>query len=888
MRIVDLRFEHHREPFGIGEASPRLSWRFAGTATPASGWYQSAYEIREVQVGDSPRDTTEAWTSGRIESSESQLVDWPGTPLASRERRQVQVRAWDRNGTATEWSEPHTVEAGLLAPDDWTAELITTQEHLGEGDPVPAFRNEFRVGRDVSKARLYVSSHGAHELRLNGAVVGDHVLAPGWTSYRHRLRYETHDVTGLLREGPNALAALVAEGWFRGRIGFGGGKRDIWGDRSALLVQLEIAYADGSSQVVRTGEGWRTAPSAVRSASIYDGEVYDARLEPTGWTAPGYDDSGWALAPVAPLDRSRLVAPVGPPMRRTELVEPVKVFTSPSGKTLVDFGQNLVGRIRLRPKGPAGTEIVLRHAEVLEDGELGLRPLRLVKAEDRYITAGTESAATTWEPSFTFHGFRYAQVDNWPGTLEPGDLTAVVVHSDMARTGWFECSHPLVNQLHQNVVWGMRGNFLDVPTDCPQRDERLGWTGDLQVFAPTAAYLYDCSGTLASWLRDVSAEQLSFPERTPPLTVPDPGMGNAALAVWGDVVTLAPWALYERFGDVDLLERHYEGMTAWVDRVHELAGDDLLWTDRWQIGDWLDPSAPPDRPGDARTDGHLVATAHFARSAQVVAQVAEVLGRTDDAKKYTALAEQVREAFAAEYVSPNGRISSDAQTAYALALRFGLLSETQRTRAGTRLAELVHMGGYHIGTGFVGTPLVNDALTDVGEVQLAYRLLLETTCPSFLYPVTMGATTVWERWDSMLPDGTINPGEMTSFNHYALGAVADWLHRVVAGLAPASPGYRRLTVRPRPGGELSWARTEHETPYGRASAGWTLKDGVFDLRIEIPPNTTAEVHLPDGTDVFEAGSGVHEYSVPYAPDTYPPVCPEGLVFPSLPSPPEPQ
>ncbi|WP_228447468.1 glycoside hydrolase family 78 protein [Streptomyces paludis] len=877
--ITALRFEHHREPFGIGEAAPRLSWRIGGGDADTAGWYQSAYEVR----------TSDGWTSGRIEGDESSLVPWPASPLASRERRTVQVRAWDREGRATGWSVPYGVEAGLLSPEEWTAELITTVEHLGEGDPVPAFRREFTVGKDIARARLRVTAHGVYELWLNGSVVGDEVLAPGWTSYHHRLRYRTHDVTDSLTEGPNALGALVAEGWFRGRLGFDGGKRDIWGDRGGLFLQLEIGYADGTTQIVRTDGQWCTAPSAVRGASIYDGEVFDARLSRPGWSAPGFDDSGWGPVRVAALDRTRLVAPDGPPVRRTQLVEPVEILTSPSGRTLVDFGQNLVGRIRIRPKGPAGTEIVLRHAEVLENGELGVRPLRLVKAEDRYICDGSEErrdpagGRAEWEPSFTFHGFRYAEIGGWPGTLEKGDLTAVVVHSDMERTGWFDSSHPLLDRLHENVVWGMRGNFLDVPTDCPQRDERLGWTGDLQVFAPTASYLYDCSGTLASWLRDVSAEQLASPGRTPPLTVPDPAMGwNMANAAWGDVVTLAPWALYQRFGDLELLARQYEGMTAWVDRVHELAGDDLLWTDRWQLGDWLDPSAPPDRPGDAKTDGHLVATAHFARSARVTALVAGLIGRPEDAERYGKLADEVRAAFAAEYVSPNGRISSDAQTAYALGLRFELLDDAQRARAGSRLAELVHMGGYHIGTGFVGTPLVNDALTDAGEVQLAYRLLLETTCPSFLYPVTMGATTVWERWDSMLPDGSVNPGEMTSFNHYALGAVADWLHRVVAGLAPAAPGYRRITVRPRPGGELTRARSAHETPYGRASVGWTLRDGMFALRVEVPPNTTAEVFLPDGSAPVTVGSGTHEYRVPFTPAAYPPPVPAGLVFPGPP------
>jgi alpha-L-rhamnosidase len=512
------------------------------------------------------------------------------------------------------------------------------------------------------------------------------------------------------------------------------------------------------------------------------------------------------------------------------------------GRTLVDFGQNLVGWLRIKVTGRAGHTITLRHAEVLENGELCTRPLRFAQATDTYTLRGGD--AETWEPRFTFHGFRYAEVEGWPGELKPTDIEAVVLHSDLERTGWFECSDGLVNQLHQNIVWSMRGNFVDVPTDCPQRDERLGWTGDIQVFA---------------------AEQTASKGVVPffvPNVLPRP---TAPAAAWGDAAVIVPWVLYQHYGDATILETQFESMRAWVDVIDDLAGTRHLWQTGMQFGDWLDPNASPHKPGDARTSSQIVATAYFARSAELLSQAAEILGRTSEAQKYQTLAAQVREAFGREYVTPNGRLMSDATTAYALALEFALLADAgQRQQAGRRLAHLVRGSGYRISTGFVGTPLVCDALCSVGEVEAAYRLLLERECPSWLYPVTMGATTIWERWDSMLPDGAVNPGEMTSFNHYALGAVADWLHRVVGGLAPAAPGYRKLAFQPQPGGGLTWARTHHRTPYGPASCAWRIEDGTLTVEIEVPANTSARVSLPGReSEPVEVGSGNYRWSYPF-------------------------
>jgi alpha-L-rhamnosidase len=516
--------------------------------------------------------------------------------------------------------------------------------------------------------------------------------------------------------------------------------------------------------------------------------------------------------------------------------------------------------VRIKVRGDAGQVVRIRHAEILQDGDLCTAPLRHAAATDEYTLRGGD--VEQWEPRFTVHGFRYAEIDGWPGQLTDEDIVAVACHTDLARTGWFGCSDPLLERLHDNVVWSMRGNFLDVPTDCPQRDERLGWTGDLAVFAPTASFLYDCAGMLTSWLADLAAEQREL--GTVPLYVPWIELLGPAqpTAVWGDAAVSVPWVLHERFADLGLLRAQYPSMKAWVDQVTARAGDSRLWNSGFQFGDWLDPAAPPDEPAAARSDPYLVATAYHARSAALLAAMAALLGEEEDHRRYLALAVEITDAFNNEYVTPNGRLASDAQTAYAVALHADLLEKVdQREHAGRRLVELVEAGGHHVGTGFVGTPLICDALTAVGADDTAYRLLMQRECPSWLYPVTMGATTIWERWDSMLPNGTVNPGEMTSFNHYALGAVADWMHRRVAGLVPAAPGYRRILVRPRPGGGLTHASATHESPYGRIEVAWRRTADRLDVDVTIPPGVAAQVHLPDASFVpVDAGPGRHSFT----------------------------
>jgi alpha-L-rhamnosidase len=865
VNVSAVRAEHRSDALGIGAPSPRLSWI---VDDDDATFEQRGYEILASDPdGGAPEQTQ------LVESSDSVLVPWPFDPLPSRARRSVRVRVLGAGGMSSPWSDPLDLEVGLLDPADWSAVPVTATFD-GEGRERPIrFRREFTVRSGLIRARLYASAYGVYTASCNGSTLDDRILGPGWSSYHHRLRYETLDLTGLLHPGDNAIGFTVAEGWYRGRLGFRGGRTAIYGDDTGPIAQLELHYADGTVDTVATDLAWRAAVDERRAASLYDGETYDARLAEPGWSERGFDDSAWVPVDELPSAAELMVAPTGPPVRRTETLRPVTVEASPGGTAVVDFGQNLTGRVRLTVRGEAGEQITLRHAEVLEHGEPAMWLLRTAAATDTYVLAG--GGHEVYEPAFTFHGFRYVGVEGWPDSFQGPAIEAVVCHSDLEPTGTFSSSHAGLNQLHENVRWSMRGNFLDVPTDCPQRDERLGWTGDIQVFAPAASFLYDCCGLLTSWLDDLAAEQQQFgtvPAYVPWIELLWPAMPAAA---WGDAAVIVPWVLYERFGDVELLRRQYDSMRAWVDQIAGLAGPSHLWNEGFQFGDWLDPAAPPRDPGAGRTDPALVATAYHAHTAHLLARVATVLGRDADAARYDELAAEVRAAFNAEFVTPSGRTACDSQTAYALALRFDLLpTASQRRRAAERLVELVRREDYRIGTGFVGTPLVCDALVDAGFVDDAYHLLLQTRCPSWLYPVTMGATTIWERWDSLLPDGSINRTEMTSFNHYALGAVADFLHRVVAGLAPAEPGYRTLLVRPRPGGGLTDAAAALRTPYGHASVQWTRPGDRLVVDVVVPTGCRARVELP-GSDPVEVGPGSHRFECEHRPAALdPPVPPE--------------
>ncbi|KAL3455072.1 bacterial alpha-L-rhamnosidase domain protein [Aspergillus heterothallicus] len=865
VQVTDVRFEHNvpgKTALGVHEIRPRISWRFANVN---SNFEQAEYEI-EVSRSSSPDAR-----SVRSASAESHLVPWPfpETPLHSREWCSVRVRAWQKGQPdPLPWSEPASLEIGLVQRTDWTSTLICApwaEDNPDQRMPEDLFRKVFILPAKPQSGRLYITSLGVYEAEINGQRVGDYFLAPGWTSYHGQLQYQTYDVTHLLSSHGNCLGVRVAEGWYKGRLGFAG-RRNHYGTRTALLAQLEITNHDGTITTFGTDDSWVVRKGPILQAEIYDGEVYDARAEILLWSdaARGSAPGGWkpvqALPPL-PHEQS-LIAGSKPPVRRLEQVRPVRTIRTPSDKLVLDFGQNLVGHIQIkrRLRAPAGHQITFHHAEVMENCELGIRPLRNCKARDIYTFRG-DADGETYAPRFTFHGFRYVQIDGWLSGEDPLQFVeAVVCNTDMEEAGSFSCSDQKINQLFSNTRWSMRGNFLSLPTDCPQRDERLGWTGDLALFAPTATLIYNCFGILKDWLRDVAYDQQQQ-GGVPPMVVPNvlqgvPIWGDGTYsAIWNDVTILAPWALWEETKDAEILEQQYQSMTSWLESIpRNKSRLTHLWDlSVWQLGDWLDPNAPPEDPQKAVTDPSLVANAFLTRCLDLMSQIAAVVGRESDADRYHKDFLGAREEFVAEYVTASGRLVSDSQTAYALAICFGLISPQQAVIAGQRLAEIVKSNGFRIGTGFAGTPFICEALVRTGQVQTASRMLLNENCPSWLYPISMGATTIWERWDSMRPDGSINPGEMTSFNHYAFGAISKFLFERVAGLQKASgPGWKQARVQPVLGLGFTSASAEHLTPYGMVSSRWYLteepesqnKKFVFTLHVAVPPTTTMEVVMP--------------------------------------------
>ncbi|KAL7625877.1 hypothetical protein AAE478_005101 [Parahypoxylon ruwenzoriense] len=861
--ISQVTFEHHRIALGIGEANPRISWRFDGNVT---NWTQSGYSIEVFRYG---QDEPELF---HVNSSDSILVPWPTISLTSSESATVRVRAYGEGGSAdTPWSEAASVETGLLDEGSWSGvPMIAADKQTEENLPHrPAiFRKEFSVGDSIEKARLYITSYGLYEAYINGERVGTTVLAPGWQSYNHRLVYDTYDVTDLVLTGDNVIGIQVGEGWYAGLLGFRGGSRNNWGDTLGTMAQLIITSSNGTQGIIQTDKSWSSSTGAIVTSELYNGEVYDSRLDQAGWSAPGFqalDMAQWIGVKELNGPYDQLAAPDGPPIRRIEEVKLQKVLTSPTGKTILDFGQNLVGWLRLRVAGQEGNTIKLVHTEVLENGDVATRPLRNAAQTDYFTLSG--EGVQVWEPTFTYHGFRYVMVEGWPvdGTqLDENSVTAIVVHSDMEETGFFECSDELINKLHKNVQWSMKGNFMSVPTDCPQRDERLGWTGDSHAFAPTANFLYDTSGFWRGWLKDLQSEQVGG---VPPSVVPAvPATGpTRATAIWGDAVVANPWNTYRAFGDLDALREQYTGVKAWIDNgiPRNEAG---LWNrSSFQYGDWLDPLAPPDDAGRATTNSSYVADAYLVYVTGLAAQMASELGLEDDRARYEEWAADLKTAFREAWVNLDGTVANETQTGLTLPLYFDLFEDgDQANAAATRLQKIIADNKYLVGTGFAGTHLLGLALTKYNLTNTFYKMLLQTAVPSWLYQVVMNATTTWERWDSLLPDGSLNPGEMTSFNHYAFGSVANWIYQVIGGIAPAEPGWKTIKVNVIPGGNLTWAKASYLSPYGKVTTEWEVNNTGFHLRLSIPPNTNAEITLPGsgGQARRVLGSGTYEFSIP--------------------------
>jgi alpha-L-rhamnosidase len=874
--VAALQCNGRTTPLGIGTARPRLRWRIE--AEGRRGARQVRYHLQAYAEGATPGSAGAAiWDTGWVESVDPTGVAWDGPPLASQTQYIWRVRIADELGAESAWSDATWFETGLLDAADWTADWIEAgwDEPVGERRPAAYLRRPFDVPGEIRRARLHATARGVYELHLNGAVVGDQVLRPRWTMFEDRIEYQTYDVTDLLRPGRNVVAAVVGDGKFRGKV-LAISLRDVYGDRTSLLAQLEIELVDGRRIVVGTDSTWRSAEGPVRASDPKDGEIYDAQREQVGWDDVGFDDAHWQAVRSGAPTAARLVAAVAPPIVRRERFPVAQIISTPAGETVLDFGQNLAGRVRFHVTGRRGRRIVLTHGEMLDGdgnftlGNLQPRGLDKLQQRDEYTLRG-DPDGESYEPVFAVHGFRYVKLEGWPGGApDPGAFEAIAVYTDLEFTNTFRCSEPLLEQLHRNITWSMRSNFGDVPTDCPTR-EQAGWTGDAQVFAPTAAILADVSGFFSHWLEDLSGEQRRH--GYVPNMIPSPrgtsrlsrfGERTEGGAGWGDAAVLVPWAIYRAYGDRDLLERQYPSMRAWVEHVRARAATRRHWTRRlrrrtaapheqhlwdtgFHFGEWSEPKRPSALFLEMFRNGLLsvpaVATAFFAHSASVLADAAHELGHEQDAEAYRTLAARVRTAWAAEFIGPDGRLEPDTQATYVRALAFRLVPDALRPQVVQRLVELIREADTHLGTGFLATPHLCFVLADDGHLDLAYELLLQTTPPSWLYAVTQGATTVWENWNSIKPDGT----SVFSLNHYSYGAIGRFLYERVAGLRldPSTPGYRTFVVAPTPGGGLSHASTSLTTAFGSIECGWELEDpGAITVTASVPPGTAATVTLP--------------------------------------------
>ena len=847
LSLKDLTTDHKINPIGIDNKFPEFSWKISGTG---NNIMQTAYSLR-VATDAKFSSSGIIWQSGKIESEESILQSYKGPDLKSGQRYFWQVKIWDNKGKESKWSSTAFWEMGLLSQSEWKAKWIEMEGDTLRYSPSPHFRKEFLTTKTISSARVYVTSHGFYELQMNGKKIGDQVLTPGWTSYGNRLQYQVYDVTNMLIKGNNAIGAVLGDGWYRGTLAWGNNWA-IYGKRLGILFQLKIRYTDGTESVIISDETWKASnDGAIRMNDIYNGETYDATKKLTGWSNSGYDEKNWQKVKIGNYNNGNLIASVGSPVRKIQEIKPVKIFRTPKGSLIADMGQNMVGWLRVKVTGKKGTVITLRHAEVLDKfGEFYTENLRVAKCQLTYTLSG--DGEEIYEPRFTFMGFRFVEVTGFQGELTADNLTGVVVHSDMAVTGSYECSNPLVNQLQHNIQWGQKGNFVDVPTDCPQRDERLGWTGDAQAFSRTAAYNLDVSAFFTKWLKDISADQKpggEVPDVIPDILNKQGATSAQPSAGWGDVCVIVPWTMYMVYGDKNFLENQYKSMKAWVEYIRKKAGDSYIWKGGSKYGDWLfyHPPVNNHTEPDGYTEHDFIATAFYAYSTSLLSEAALILGKTDDAKMYADLFAKIKEVFINEYVTKAGRVGTCSQTSYVLALKFNLLPENLRSKAAGFLADDIRSRYNHLSTGFLGTPYLCHVLSDNGYSDIAYDLLLQESYPSWLYPVKMGATTIWERWDGEKTDSTFQDPGMNSFNHYAYGAIGDWMYRVSAGIEIQGSGYKNIIIQPHPTQKLEYSRASFESSYGTISSGWERMDGKVIVHVKIPANTSATIVLPSAS-----------------------------------------
>lgn len=861
MKIQDITVEYQHNPIGLDTAAPRFAWKLADDS---QNIYQKAYHI-QVSKDDEFREL--AWDSRKVDSDESIQIVYNGEMLTSFTEYFWRVKVWDQEETETDWSDIGRFEMAMMSWKDWEADWITPEyDYKAPKTACPILRKEFQIGKRVTKARIYVTAKGLYELRLNGKKVGRDFLTPGWTSYNKRTLYQVYDVTDMLKEGGNAIGATIGSGWYKGELGWRS-RRNLYGGREALIMELHMTYEDGAVEKILSDGTWQSSyRGPVICSEIYHGETYDAQKEILFDTyGCGFED-WFHVRVMGAAAKDILHAQECPPVREKLVLRPVELLRSPNGQQILDMGQNMAGHVRFRVKGKAGERVVLRHGEILDsEGNFYSENLKGARQRVEYILKDEQEAV--FEPHFTYQGFRYVLIEEYPGEIKKEDFEGIVLYSDISQTGKFHCSDENLQQLTQNILWGQRGNFVDIPTDCPQRCERLGWTGDIQIFCDTAALQMETPLFLRKWLHDVAAEQ--FPSGGVPWVVPDiyddtyaydlvgyTGQSEKVAAAWGDCATVVPWNLYQAFGDKRILEEQFDSMKKYVEFIRKQGPCEYTWEGQHQLGDWVALDAPYGSFVGA-TDVDYVASAYFAKSTEILYKTAEVIGRDKEYKIYRELHHNILKAFQEKYVDEDGELTVKTQTALVLAANFGLVSEELASNYMKKLAEWLKETNYDLITGFVGTPYICHALTKYGQVETAYKLLFKKEYPSWMYQVTKGATTVWEHLDGIRPDGTLWNPRMNSFNHYAYGSIAEWIYRDITGLKICEevPGYKKFQICPRLGKELDSAEFAYESMYGKIVSGWKRTEDKIEYHITVPVNTTAELRL--------VGSELLECQVPY-------------------------
>lgn len=830
LKIVDVK--SNGTAFGFFDRNEiYFSWK---TRSDQPDGRQTAWQIRAVGNPAELESGPYLWDSGWVESDQSVEVPYAGAPLTSRQSVVWQVRIRDNAGNQSDWSRLSRFEMAFLEQDDWCAQWIQMPRlPKDESVPAPFFRKSFKLSGKPVSARLYVAALGDGEFYLNGTRIGNDYFSPGWTDFSRRVQYMTYDVSTLLQDGENAIGAILGDGWYSGRISWKN-MHHFYGPEPRLRLQLEARMQDGRLERIISDSDWLCATGPIVESDHYNGEIYDARKEMPGWNTAGFDAGKWLPVRIANVsDQIVLQAKTCPPVRKQEEL-PAVSRTARNGVWIYDLGQNMVGWARIKIRARSGAKVRIRFAEMLQaDGSLYTENYRSARSEDLYICKSSETE--TWEPHFTFHGFRYVELSGDLNDPALDAVTGVVLHTDLPKTGGFECSDPLINRLQKNILWGQKSNFFEVPTDCPQRDERLGWTGDAQVFARTAAFNMDIYDFYAKWLTDVRDAQRAdgaFPDVAPYITC---SHGNAG---WGDAGVICPWELYWQYGRKSVLEQNYDAMSRWISFLKNTSNE--LICPETLYGDWLAIDPP-----ESATSKKLIGTAYFIHCTDLLAETAAVLNRMDDVLYFQKLASDIRCAFDKAFVSDTGAVAGETQTGYLLSLGFDLLPEEKAAYARRRLAELVESKG-HLMTGFIGTPLLNPVLTRAGRADLAYNLLFRREYPSWLYPIDQGATTMWERWNSYSHVDGFGKVSMNSFNHYAYGAIGEWLYHDVAGIQPASPGYREIELRPLIDPRLTFVKAWYESSYGRIQMEWKTSGETLTLCGEIPFNTEAVLWLPNG------------------------------------------